>query len=207
MKVIINIATKGDRPEQLAKTLDSLKGQADAINVHDNSKGPIDYTDNAKFSTLKMYKEPVYYLTCDDDIIYPLNYVNNMKYAIEKYKCIVSFHGRILKPNASSYYSGHDVYDFRQHCPESKIVDVGGTGVMGFRTDYFNPTELYKSEYKCMSDLVLSLEAKKQGKTIVMASHLGNWLIQQEVNDMGIMKSHKNNQNNQIKLANQILEL
>ncbi len=207
MKVIANIATKGNRSKQLRSTINSLMGQVDQLNVYDNSKNKVDYTDNAKFYYLQFQKEPVYYLTADDDIIYPPNYVEKLIYFIERYGCIISFHGRILKETAKTYYSGHEVYDFRQVCPNPKIVAVGGTGVMGFRTDYFNPIHLYKSKYKCMSDLVFALEAKNQEKSIIMATHEAHWLRQQVV-EGGIMKSQiPTNQENQIKLANQIMEL
>jgi hypothetical protein len=210
MKIIANIATKGDRPEQLKKTLNSLIGQVDHINLYDNSKNKHDYTDNAKFFYLQFLfqqfgTEPIYYLTCDDDIIYPPDYADDLKYHIDKYKCIVSYHGRVLKPTSKSYYRGHTVYDFRQEQPKSIIVDVGGTGVMGFRTDYFNPKYIYESEYKCMSDLVFSLDAKKHNKTIVCAAHRGNWLQQQEVKSSILKDTHLSNQENHLKLVREIL--
>lgn len=207
MKIICNIATKGDRPNELRKTVKSLIHQVDVLNIYDNSKNKMDYTDNAKFFYLRFQDEPCYYLMADDDIIYPDDYVETLIEKIEYYGSIVTFHGRVLKQHVNSYYSGHDVYDFRQHCPQSMIVDVGGTGVMGFRTDWFKPEEIYKSEYHCMSDLVLSLEAKKQGKPIICASHMNHWLVQQVVND-GIVKNQlRGTQENQIKLMKQILEL
>lgn len=43
---------------------------------------------------------PGYYATVDDDIIYPPNYIQTLKNAVDKYdkKAIVSFHGHIYKP-------------------------------------------------------------------------------------------------------------
>lgn len=99
------------------------------------------------------------------------------------------------------------VYDFRGAQDKDMFVDICGTGVCGFSTRYFNPTEIYKSEYKRMSDLVFSLEAKRQGKKIICASRKQNWLIQQEVNG-GIMQSFGNTkQEQQIELAKLIYEL
>lgn len=149
---------------------------------------------------------PCYYLCADSDIIYPPDYVQHTIELIEKYQCIITYHGRILVEPIKSYYKGHTVYDFRGSQDKDLYVDVAGTGVCGFRTDYFNPTEIYKSEYKCMSDLVFSLEAKRQGKKIICASRKQNWLIQQEV-EGGIMQSFGNTkQEQQIELAKLILE-
>lgn len=43
---------------------------------------------------------PGYYATVDDDIIYPPNYIQTLKNAVDRYdkKAIVSFHGHIYKP-------------------------------------------------------------------------------------------------------------
>ena len=43
---------------------------------------------------------PGYYATVDDDIIYPPNYIQTLKDAVDRYdkKAIVSFHGHIYKP-------------------------------------------------------------------------------------------------------------
>lgn len=207
MKVVANIATRGNRPKELIKTIMSLKDQCDEINVWDNSKGGINYTDNAKFYYLQAYQEPVYYLGIDDDIIYAPNFVERLKYFIDNYEAIISFHGRILKEPVNSYYKGHTIFDYRHELKTSKYVDVVGTGVLGFRTDYFNPIDLYKSEFKCMSDLVFSLEAKKQGKTLICAEHERGWL-QAQYTESGIMQSQINTyQTNQINLAKEIMRL
>ncbi len=205
MKIVVSIAHKGERLEQLTKTASSLKNQCDQILIHDNRQG-IDYTDNAKFLFLMWFKEPIYYFTCDDDIIYPPDYIKRTIELIEHYRCIITYHGRILKEPIKAYYSGHTVFDFRGAQEKDMFVDVAGTAVCGFRTDYFNPTEIYKSDYKRMSDLVFSLEAKRQGKRIICASRKQNWLIQQEV-DSGIMQSFAGkNETQQIELAKLILE-
>jgi len=150
----------------------------------------------------------VYYFCCDSDIIYPSDYIQNTIRLIEKYNAIITYHGRILIEPITKYYGNtHTVFDYRAELKTDKIVDVVGTGVAAFRTDYFNPTEIYKSEYKRMSDLVFSLEAKKQGKQLICASHESNWIRAQHV-ESSIMKSEmKGNQINQVNLAKQIVAL
>jgi hypothetical protein len=205
MKVIVGIATTDERTSQLKKTINSLYNQVDKICVYNNSKNKIDYTDNGKFYILKQYTEPIYYFSCDDDIIYPSNYIKHTIEQIEKYKCIVTYHGRILKGLDLNYYIGHKVFNCKYTTLKDERIDVCGTGVTAFRTDYFNPIEIYKSEYKRMSDLVFSLEAINQGKNIMQLKHNQNWLIVQPIPmNKTIAGTSYNNCKQQNELANQI---
>lgn len=181
MRIVVGIATTGDRPKELKHTLESLNEQTvkpDLIHVHDNSK-EIDYTDNAKFIILSHLPDEVYFFSCDDDILYPEDYIEKTIEAIDKHKTIVTYHGRNLRGKGLNYYHDHSAFRCDQSFIETKKIDVCGTGVTAFRTDYFNPKDIYKAEDKCMSDLVFSLEAIKQGKEITHIGHYGNWIIPQ----------------------------
>lgn len=204
MKRIVSISTKGDRPEQLRKAIDSLINQCDELHVYDNSRA-VDYTDNAKFYHLHLLQEPCYYFSADDDIIYPSDYIQHTVDLIERYSTIITYHGRILKRPVKTYYKGHDIFDFKGAQLKDVFVDVAGTGVCGFRTDIFNPVDIYKSEYKCMSDLVFSLEARRQNKKIICAARDHNWLIQQPV-ESGIRQRFGKCEAGQVYLAQKILE-
>lgn len=206
---VIGIATTGNRPEQLDRTLESLKGQADRIYVWDNSEdGWYDFTDNGKFKFLELFEEPIYYFSCDDDIIYPPDYIETTVKNIEQYQCIVSYHGRVLNPEVNLYYGyGHKEMRFFQHNPREYVLDVCGTGVCGFRTDYFNPTKIYLSNYKRMSDLVFSLEAWKQGKQIVTPEKKHLWIQPQEVKSSIFKAESKGGQEQQVKLMQEICKL
>lgn len=171
MLKIIGIATMPGREEVLEQTLESLKGQADDIRVYDNSKGT-NYTDNGKFFFLKDYSEPIYYFSCDDDIYYPPTYIKDMVFWIDRLNAIVTHHGRILVREIGTYYrGGHTTFRCTGIVNQVKKIDVAGTGVSGWRTDYFNPVNLYKAKDQRMSDLVFSLEAMKQGKDIYVLEH------------------------------------
>ena len=174
MKVIIAIATFKGREPYLKKAIQSLVGQADEIRIYDNEKRFIDLTDNGKFYFLHEYKEPIYYFTCDDDIIYPPTYVQDMIEAIERTGTIVTHHGRKLLGEGRSYYRGHKAYQCLKENNYEGLIDVAGTGVTAFRTDYFN-AEIWASSDKRMSDLVFSLEVAKQGKEITLLKHSGNY--------------------------------
>ena len=176
MKIIVGMATTNQRARFAETAVESLVHQADEIIVYNNSNEAHDYTDNAKFHALTLFNEPVYYFSCDDDILYPSDYVSTMVEAIERTGTIVTHHGRELLGLDRNYYRGHKGFRCLDENNTEQIIDVAGTGVTAFRTDYFNPTEIYKATDKRMSDLVFSLAAAQQGKQITILKHTKNWL-------------------------------
>jgi len=171
MKIVAGMATFTGREEQCKIAVKSLEDAGVEVNVYHNDKEEVDYTDNAKFYFLQQYKEPVIYLSVDDDLYYTKEYVHQMVQAVERYKCIVSIHGRTLLGKGRNYYRGHTPYSCLKSVDTTLYIDVCGTGVTAFNTAYFNPTELYKSEYKKMSDIVFSLEAAKSDKKLLHLKH------------------------------------
>lgn len=213
------------RTESLLRSIDSIRSQVDLIRVYFNGPQNLipeslannphiklycgtDYTDNAKFAGLHVLKSPEYYLTLDDDIIFPENYVKTLKNGIDKYKCIVAFHGRVLISDSTYYFDKKKnlIFNYLNDVPQDVNVDVGGTGVMGFHTDYFNPKEILTSPYRRMSDLVFSYEAKKARKKIICLKHPSKWL--KSVPLVGIKDSFKkNNEQQQVELVKKIKAL
>lgn len=202
LKVIVGIATTGDRPEQLSKTVESLKNQAE-VKVYNNSWND-DLTDFGKF----YFTEPnCYYFSCDDDIIYPPDYIETTIKWIEELKCIVSWHGRKLYPNATKYYGYPHTEEIRyfQETTEVKELNVPGTGVTAFRTDYFNP-EIWNSKYKRCSDLVFGLEACKQNKKILSPPKKHLWIAGQDVKSSIFKTESTGTQEVQIKLMKELIK-
>ena len=174
MKVIAGMATTNARKEFAHRAAESIYKQVTDIYIHNNDSY-VDRADNGKYWAAFIYqKEPIYYLTLDDDIIYPQGYVDNMLYQIEKHKCIVSHHGRVLQgltKDVGDYYTGHKAYAFFQENKQEIQLDVFGDGVAGYRTDYFNPKDMPFEKRLCMSDTLVSLEMWKQGKKAVLLTH------------------------------------
>ena len=205
MKIIVGIATIHGREQQLQNTFESLCPYVDEINIYHNGKEAIDYTDNAKFESLKKYKEPIYFFSCDDDIIYPPNYIEKTIKLIDRFNCIVTYHGRILRGKGIDYYKSHQSFSCKATNTQNRYIDVAGTGVTAFRTDYFNPREIYNSEYKRMSDLVFSLEVRKQGKKILLGEHQYKWIQVQNIPLQNTIYGMEfKNQSKQIQLADAI---
>lgn len=206
MKVVIGIATFDNR--DIKPTLDSLMGQADAIHIYDNEQEEVDLTDNGKFHALTLYKEPVYFFSCDDDLIYPSDYVKRMIDHIERYNCIVTCHGRVLQGLNKSYYRHHKVYKCLGNELYQGRIDVPGTGCTAFRTDYFNPVGIHLAEEKRKSDILFGLEVAKLDKHIRHVPHAKGWIRHGELDlRRTIAEQDCQNEQTHIKLANQIYTL
>lgn len=190
--VTANIATQPSRVNQLIKTVDSLKDQVDKVRVFANEFDPlpsfdnvevtklsIDWADNAKF--LGIGGNEIYF-SCDDDIIYPPNYIDHTLERMEDYpNAIVTYHGRKLKGMNRHYYYGHESFHFLRTVEDDTLIDVCGTGVTAFDTRVFNP-DIERTPQK-MADLLFSYQAAKQGIEIVCLQHTMGWLRSQRVDD------------------------
>jgi len=179
MKVIAGMATTNARLEFAQLACESLVNQVDELNVYNNDTGK-DYTDNAKFLMVGWHDEPVYYFSCDDDIIYPPTYIADMIAKIEEHECIVTHHGRRLK-QGHRYYRQPYGYSCLAFNPRDTEIDVAGSGCAGFSTEYFKPSEIYKSKFLRMADLVFSLEATYQNKKIMVLAHDKGYLTTLDV--------------------------
>jgi hypothetical protein len=218
MKYTANIATMPSRIEVLKKMLKSIEGQFDEVRIYLNgfteippflerytlARDGFDLTDNGKFYWISPNSNE-YYFTLDDDIEYPANYSRDMAAAIEQHGCIVTHHGRELLAKGVSYYRGHYSYRCMGEVNVCKSIDVAGTGVTAFSTNYFAPN-IWHSNDKCMSDLVFSLEAAQQGKEIRILPHNAGYfkyLFPEE--QTTIFERFKNKEQRQIEIADEIL--
>ena len=207
MRIIVGIATFDARSEQLKKAVESLANQVDEIYIYNNSINN-DLTDNGKFFGLTKQTEPCYYLSCDDDILYPPDYSANIVSAIDRLGCIVTHHGRLLTGLDKDYYRGHISYRCLGSVGTEKKIDVAGTGVAGFRTDQFDPSSVIMDSRHRMSDLLFSLEASKQKVPIIVLKHATGWLkdipVPKELTCFGMEAGNNQVQNG---IANEIYKL
>lgn len=208
MKIVVGMATTNFRREWAERAMESLRDQVDEIRLYNNDTESEDYTDNAKFRYLSDYAEPIYFFSCDDDIFYPTNYIKKSIEAIETYNAIITYHGRKLLGLNRNYYRGHQGYRCLGTVEEDARIDVPGTGVTAFRTDYFNPIDAYKSKDKKMADCVIGLEAAKQNKDIYVINHRAGWLKDLRVPQKATIhyQQHRNPKR-QGEIANEIYRL
>lgn len=182
------------RKESLVRMIESLDGQLDYLFINSNSMifndeliktnrltsvqlyyTDQDLTDNAKFCFsphFYYHKNPSYIFTLDDDLIYPPTYVADTIKKIDKHKCPVSYHGRILTAKRLNYYNSHTQIRCLGELNEDVRIDVAGTGVTAWATkDYMPSYDLSQDPRQRMSDLIFSLDVAMQNKKIMGLAH------------------------------------
>ena len=185
--ISVNLATFEGRKHLLPKVIESLKNQTvkpDVIRVWANDYRPDvdaevytgeDLTDNGKFAFLPWVKNE-YYFTCDDDIEYPTDYIENTLYYLRKYPTyVITYHGRKLLGEGLDYYHDHKRYAFNRTVKGNWEIDAPGTGVTAFHTDLITCDPL-KWKHKKMSDLMFGLECAKKNVPILCVQHPMFWL-------------------------------
>jgi hypothetical protein len=208
MKKIGCVATFKGREQALERMTASISGQLDQLLIYDNEISTVNLTDNGKFAGLLFINEPCYYFTLDDDLIYPPDYVEKMVNHIDHFGCIVTSHGRNLNGLDIDYYNGHKYYSCLGDVAYNSDIDVCGTGVTAFRTDYFNPINVAFSANQRMSDLIFSYYAMKEGRKITMLPHYKGWIQDCDINHNDNIHSIESKQQNRlIQTANEIWKL
>ncbi|MFH1728363.1 MAG: hypothetical protein ABIA04_08095 [Pseudomonadota bacterium] len=150
------------------------------------SKEHGDLKDNGKFFFIKFDQEKwnndYYHFTCDDDIVYPKNYVKEMLKGIVRYdnKAAIGVHGSIfLSDKFDGYYSEkRQVRHFTQSYKKDRSVHILGTGTLAYYADTFKSIDFACFNKKqAMSDIWLSIYAKRNNiKLISIKRKKDNWL-------------------------------
>ena len=227
MKKTANFATYPPREKALIKAVESIIDQVDEVRIHFNEytlqQIPLHFlnmekvfccvgdnlTDNGKFAPLSNFEfdtSKEYYFSCDDDIIYPSDYVEKTVANIKRYGIIVTYHGRKLQGLDRNYYRGHKAFRCLGEVTEDVVIDVAGTGVTAFDTRYFHPEGIAQDKRQRMSDLLFSLEASKQKKVIGCCSHEAGW-INTIIHDENIYDTESRSQSGiQEQIANEIFK-
>jgi hypothetical protein len=212
------MATIPERLNTLERVLDSITPQVDflvlSLNGFNEVPKLLDKYDNVlpfiesndmgdanKFLTVD--NQEGYYFSCDDDIIYPKDYVETYKKAIDKHKCVISIHGcSIPDRKIASYYKGKiDKAHCLNTCAEVE-VHICGSGVSGFHTDHFKPSyERFKAPN--MADIWLAMQAQEQGVKRLCIEHSKGWITGGLNSGRDtIYETHKNSDKLQTEIVN-----
>jgi len=193
--VTVQLASIPDRADMMIKTVKSLYLQDTVCNIRvmlnnypDCFMTPplpgVEFIDrnNEKGDAEKFYgfnKVKGYIFTCDDDLIYPPDYVSTMIRFLKEHgdKVIATCHGRVMnpKPVTTSYGDRKAAYHWIREVNETVHLDIGGTGVMAWHSDYFFP-DYKKITKKNMADIWIHGFAKQQGCSIMLCPHPGDWI-------------------------------
>jgi hypothetical protein len=113
-----------------------------------------------------------YIFTLDDDLVVPKSYIKDMLMYIEGYNCPVTLHGKVFgnRPVEDYFKSFTGNYTCLGTVTKDVRVDVGGTGVMGWRSDML---KISLSDFLIpnMADVWFAKLCYEQGQKIMCLHH------------------------------------
>eukprot|EP00172_Hildenbrandia_rubra_P001466 Plantae.Rhodophyta-Hildenbrandia_rubra.ctg2014.p1 GENE.Plantae.Rhodophyta-Hildenbrandia_rubra.ctg2014~~Plantae.Rhodophyta-Hildenbrandia_rubra.ctg2014.p1 ORF type:complete len:652 (-),score=86.62 Plantae.Rhodophyta-Hildenbrandia_rubra.ctg2014:621-2576(-) len=197
--VTASIASKWTRIAALQAAVDSLAPQVDHINVYLNdyeSIPPFLHTPYISVLQSQNTKEgdigdigkfywandiiSTYHLTADDDIIYPLDYVEKMISFAQSHEgpVAVGVHGIKLKPGIKQgYYGSREVFMGVEQVEDEVGVHILGTGTMLYRVSDVGAIDV-KNVFKepNMADVWFGIHAQTLKLPMVVIPHQEGWL-------------------------------
>jgi hypothetical protein len=122
-------------------------------------------------------REDVFYLSCDDDLIYPEEYVSALVSALREGEAACGFHGCVVPDYVGgSYYQNRQyVYHYKDDVRRPKSVNVLGTGVAGFDLEHVSFHErLFGPDP--MADLYVAHALQYQEIPSTVLAHSSGWI-------------------------------
>lgn len=223
--VYVNICSIPQRESKLKRVIGSLINQCDQIYVYldgyakipdflNHSKITVNQStkkgilrDNGKFIMLEKLaasNKDAYYFAVDDDIIYPLDYVNTMIKKLNYYedKVVIGIHGMTLPKDLDRYFSSRrKVFSFYKSLESDKLVHVLGTGTIAFNTKLFHGFQLNSFACTGMSDIFFAIECKKRHLAQIAIMRHDRWLQEMEKDTSTLFEEFKLNDSTQTNLA------
>ena len=190
--ISLGMATIPPRKDTLERVLDSLVGQVDEVFLALNYGviEPPKYLDNydnvfwwvnsqnlgdsQKFAMA--HNVEGYYISADDDLIYPPDFVERLIQGIDKYDGVCSFHGRTYPRPFESFMKWDDNYRCLGNVFTDQRADLLGTGCMGFHTSRLK-VSISDFKYPFMADCYLSLLAHQQNVPMWVLKHTSSDFI------------------------------
>lgn len=146
-----------------------------------------DLSDSGKF-----FEPPErgYHAVCDDDIIYPADYIDHMRFCADELGAIVGCHGVILADRpVESYYRCRSVFHKFRSVRGDRRVHILATSSLFYDTALFNsrckfPTPVIDQfPLPNMADIWFGKLAAEAGIPMVCIDHDGDWLRQNPKTD------------------------
>lgn len=190
VRTMASVASIPQREKPLQLVVERLLPQVDRLNVylngyrhtpmflqqpgifiaHSTENG--DVGDAGKFFWLGTSTQ--YFLTCDDDILYPYDYVARTVAAIDKYdrRAVVGWQGSILGSDFEDYYANGSrrILSFYSDLNRDTPVHILGTGTVGFHVSAF---DIGFSDFRSpnMADIWFGLKAQQQAVPFIALRH------------------------------------
>lgn len=202
-KVFVAICSIPQRQNALLSTLSSLMHQVDRVYLYlDKYEQPPPYLDSMRRVTVLrsqdhpglrdngkflMYNEvlaeqkgaPFYWFTCDDDIVYPSDYVHTLLNWLGQYEqqAVVGLHGVVVDEAPKRYFRHRYVYHYENTAMRHpRLVNNLGTGTVAFHSSVFGSIDPYAWPQGGMVDIFFSVLCARQGVPMVCLPRHAGWL-------------------------------
>jgi len=192
VRVIAALATIPSRERFLPQVLASLRPQVDDLCVWLNGYDRIpqsihDY--GAKFAASqsnqgaerKFFRADAsegLYLSCDDDLIYPSDYVETMCRHVAEWggKAICTAHGRVYEgtPRDVHDVAPGSIGTYLMDVPKGRLINHGGTGVMAWDLAHVRMPDDWPLEN--IADMQVAIWAQKNEVPMYLVPHSGKWV-------------------------------
>lgn len=193
-RVVAGMATFPPREASLRRVLPSLAGQVDEVHLYLNGyQKPLrglpsnvrqrtgaDLQEAGRYAALDVLRLPYYFLSCDDDLVYPPDYAARTVAGIERYsrRFVVAWHGRRLKTwPIDRYYSPESFYHFRclHRVGADGEIHVPGGGVCGWHSDTLDASVVAEL-VPGLGDVALGRALQRRRVGAVVLAHEATWL-------------------------------
>ena len=135
---------------------------------------PIPMRDAGKFLSVSKC-EDCYYLSIDDDFLFPRDYASQIVAAVDKYDGVVSYHGRTYPRPFVDYKHWIANYRCLGSVGKDVQVDLLGTGVLLSIQDRFK-VDIKDFSYRNMADVFVSVLAHQQNVPMWVLAHSRGYL-------------------------------
>lgn len=199
LPIVATLCSIPDRAELLRQTMKSLAPQVDAFHVYLDrydtipdfvrmyhpqvkvvlSKDVPGLGDTSKFLPFSSLSEECYYLTADDNILYPPDYVASMIRRIEHYgrQVVIGVQGVLVPDHPERYSSDYlKIFSLKNGLERDALVNNLGTGTVGFYSGLLRGLDLSHFHKPDMADLFLSVYCKGRLIPMVVIARPENWL-------------------------------
>ena len=209
--IYASLASIACRVDMLKDTVESIANQVDTLFVYLNGYESVpdfihayknvryildpfgDLRAAAKFNSAGRVKG--WHFICDDDIIYPENYIQKSIEFGKGKKQIFSYHGHTLKKDALSVWEIERRVRFQEKEIDSLKVDVGGTGVLFYHTDTkFPPFEVFLKYIRC-NDETLGAWAHENKIDVITVPKEKLWIRSNPKMNYGLYEEKQINKN------------
>jgi glycosyltransferase involved in cell wall biosynthesis len=198
-RVVVSLCSIPAREESLRAVLHAMTPQADEIHLYLDGYAEVPafidrlypsvrvrtsrefpgLRDNGKFIALTTLDSPCYYLTVDDDIAYPPDYVHSLIERIEHYRrrVVVGVHGVLLPESPAGYFSGfRRVHSFWNALERDALMSNLGTGTMAFHSELLAGLDYRQFAHAGMVDLLVAAFCRRRQIPMVAIARPLYWL-------------------------------